>query len=195
MGFSAGSMTLAGSGKVTGTVPSQGTAAANRSSDARLTGTAVAALSLRFGIGTGCANLFCSYTATLAAGASATYDLYTGTDIKDLGGQAAPFRILRGLEIAIVDGGSDTAGLRIGGAASNEFLGWFVNAGDQQDIFPDSSPYFGSSRVGKSVTSTTCNLKVENTASVAVTIRILLAGSSFVAGQVMGLFPLVLTYS
>lgn len=195
MGFSAGSMQLVGSGKVVGTTPSQGTAATGRPADPTTSATAAAAMTLRFGIGSGQANVFCAYTATLAAGATATYDLYTGTDIKDLFGQtAAAFRILRGLEVAIVDGG-DTSGVRIGGAASDEFVGWFASAGDQQDIYPGGPAYLAGSPAGKTVSSTAKNLKVANNSAVPVTIRILLAGSSFATGQVMGLFPLMQTYS
>lgn len=194
MGFSAGSMQLVGSGKVTGTTPSQGTAATDRPTDPTASATAAAAMTLRFGIGSGQANVFCAYTVTLQAGATATYDLYTGTDIKDLFGQTAAFRILRGLEVSIADGG-DTSGVRIGGAASDEFVGWFATAGDAQDIYPSGPAYLAGSPAGKVVSSTVKNLKVANNSAVAVTIRILLAGSSFATGQVMGLFPLMQTYS
>lgn len=194
MGLSAGSMQLVGSGKVTGTTPSQGTAASGRPADPNTSATAAQALLLRFGIGSGQANVFCAYTTTLAAAESATYDLYTGTDIKDLFGGTAAFRILRGVEIAIVDGG-DTTGVRVGGAAANEFIGWFVSAGDQQDIYPSGAPYLAGSPAGKTVSSTVKNLKVENRSAVAVTIRILLAGSSFSAGEVMGAWPLVVSYA
>lgn len=187
MGFSAGSMQLVGSGKVTGVTPAQGSPAPNAAIDPKASATCPGGIALNFGVGTGSANIFCAFTLPLAAGASSTMDLYTGTDVKDLFGQPAPFRILRGIEIAIVSGG-DSSGVRIGGASSNEFRGWFVSAGDQQDIFPDATPYFASSLVGKALTTSTKNLKVANLGAVEVTLRILLAGSAYAAGEWSGFF-------
>jgi hypothetical protein len=193
MSFSAGTMQLVGSGKVTGVTPAQGSPAPNAALDPKASATVPGQLSLSFGVGTGSANIFCAFTVSLAAGASATYDLYTGTDIKDLFGQTAAFRIMRGMEIAIVAGG-DSSGVRIGGASSNEFKGWFVSAGDQQDIFPNATPYFASSVEGKALTTSTKNLKVANLGAVEVTLRILLAGSSFASGEFTGLFSGYMTY-
>jgi hypothetical protein len=185
MGFSAGGLQIVGSGKVVGTQPSQGSAAASRATDPTNRATASGTLSLRFGIGTGSANLFCAPTIALAAGSSATYDLYAGTDLKDLFGQTAAFRTVRGFEVAVVDGG-DASGVRIGGASSNEWVGFFASAGDQHLIYPDGAPYLAGSRAGKAVTSSAKNLKIENLGAVEVTIRVLLAGSSFEAGEWLG---------
>lgn len=192
MGYSSGSMQLSGSGKVTGSIPAQGGAAANQMT-AAISVTAATSLALRFGVGSGAANLFCSYTVALAAGASFTADLYTGTDIRDLHGNTAPFRIVRGVEVAIIDGG-DTTGVRVGGAASDEWIGYFVAAGDKQDIYPDGAPWCGSSPAGKAVTASVKNFKVENRSAVETTIRILLAGSTFQSGEWVGLLGL-LTYA
>lgn len=128
---------------------------------------------------------------TIAAGASVTYDIYTGTDLTGAMDEPCAFRRVRYLEIALIDGG-DTSGVRIGGAAANEFIGWFAASGDKHDIFPGGPSYRAGSPVGKVVTSSTKNIKIENLGAVIVTVRIAIAGAIFQAGEWMG--PLGLTY-
>jgi len=129
---------------------------------------------------------------SLAAGASATYDIYTGTDLKDLNGNSAPFRKLRLFTVSIEDGG-DSSGVRVGGATSNEFQAWFGNAGDQQDIFPNGPPLQQGDPAGKSVGSSNKNIKIANQGSVLVVVRIMLGGSIQTSGNAMGML-LTLTY-
>jgi hypothetical protein len=129
----------------------------------------------------------------IGAGASATYDLYTGTDLLDLNSGTAAFRIIRYAGVFIIEGG-DSLGVRVGGAASNEWIGFFVAAGDKQDIFPNALPWQGSSPAGKAVGSATKNLKIENLGAVSVTVRIAIGGTIQVAGGFTGLFSGYLTY-
>lgn len=186
MGLSAGSMTVAQSGRVTGTSPAQGNAGpGNLSPDVKGVGSAASAFEIRHGVGSGFGNIFCSYTAAIAAGGSATYDLYTGTDIKDVTGGTAAFRILRGIQVSVVDGG-DSSGVRIGGAASDAHGLWFADTSDKADITPDGVCFEQGTLAGKTVGTGTKNLKVENLGAVEVTIRILLAGSSHQSGEWMG---------
>lgn len=124
-----------------------------------------------------------------APGASATYDIYTGTDLLDINNSSAPYRTLRYLSVFIVSGG-DSSGVRVGGAAANEFQAWFSNAGDQQDVFPNGPPLQQGDPTGKSVGSTNKNIKIANLGAVAVTVRIVLGGSIQVSGGLMGILGL-----
>ena len=125
----------------------------------------------------------------LAAGASATYDIYTGRDLLDINSGTAAFRTVRYLSVFVVDDG-DTSGVRVGGAASNEFLGWFVSAGDQQDVFPNGAPLQQGDPIGKTVSSSNKNIKIANLGAVPVTVRIVIGGTVQVPGGLMGILGL-----
>lgn len=140
---------------------------------------------LEFGTGSGRFDRSPVSDRAIPAGSSVTYDLYTGTDLPGLQDEAAPFRTVKYLKISIVSGG-DTSGVRVGGAASNEWVGFFVAAGDKQDIFPGGPPYLAGSPAGKAVGSSTKNLKIENLGVVEVVVRIVLAGSIVSVGEWMG---------
>lgn len=134
--------------------------------------------SLAYGTASGKADIIAATNVEIGATSSATYDLYTGSDIKELlSGATAPFRKIKAVGIAITAGG-DTSGVRIGGAASDEWVGFFVAAGDKMDIFPSGPPFVVGSPAGKTVGNTTKNLKIENLGAAAVSLLIVIAGTS-----------------
>ena len=140
-----------------------------------------ASLNLTYGTGSGKVNLIvCSdHTLTAAGGLTptATYDLYTGTDLPDLDGLTAAFRIVRYVAVHVVTGG-DTLGMQVGGAASDTWGSYFVNVNDKALVFPNGVPYQGGSPAGVAVGTTTKNFLIENLGAVAVTFRIVVAGSA-----------------
>lgn len=154
--------------------------------DLRATRTATSeADPLTFGTGESAFDHAVARDKTIAAGSSVTWDLYTGTDLTGPADETCAFRRVRHVEVQVIDGG-DSSGVRIGGASSNEWVGYFAAAGDQYDIFPGGPSWRGGSPAGKAVGSTTCNLKVENLGAVAVTVRVVVAGSVVDSGYWMG---------
>lgn len=133
--------------------------------------------SLTYGTGTGAADLQVVRTATLGAGAAATYDLYTGTDLTDLFGDTAAFRKLKGLCVWVESGG-DAAGVTVGNAASNAHALFFGATTHTHTVFPAGPPMLGGSPAGVAVDATHKNLKVINNGAVSVVVGIALAGSS-----------------
>lgn len=192
MAMTGGTIRVGTSVVIKGTYPPPGTSATDLR-DVRVSQTAsVECDPLIFGTGSGKIDHLSVSDQIIAAGASATYDLYTGTDLPDLIGFDAAFRNVKLVQISIVDGG-DTAGVRVGGAAADEWVGFFAAAGDKRDIFPGGPPFLDGSPAGKTVGATTKNLKVENLGAVAVTVRVVVGGSSALTGSPMGLL-LALTY-
>jgi len=128
------------------------------------------------------------------AGSSVTWDLYTGTDLLGPAGEVCAFRTIREVVISIVSGGA--SGIRIGGASSNEWPGWFAAAGDKRDIYAGGPPFWdGDPQGGKVVTSAAKNLKVENlSSSVECVVRVAIVGSAFNSGMPLGGLLLALTY-
>ena len=157
----------------------------------RLTQPDAAEMLLRYGTGTSCADRLTLSSRAIPALSSVTYDLYTGTDLLDMAGLTCAFRRIRLVYVRVVSGG-DTSGVRIGGASSNEFIGYFVAAGDKADIFPGGPTYKGGSPVGKTCSSTVKNLKIENLGAVEVVVRVCVAGTCRVRGVAVG--TLGLTY-
>ena len=194
MGMSGGSVRALTSVTVNGVYPPQGVAGDSnplRDNALRLF-TNDALTTLEFGTGDGTIDRTTLSPRSVPAGGSVTWDLYTGTDLRDLVGLTAPFRIVRQVKISILSGGA--SGVRIGGAASNEWLGWFAAAGDKVDIYAGGPPFWqGNPQDGKAVTSTTKNLKVENlSTTVECVLMVLVTGSVFSSGMAMG--PVGLTY-
>ena len=132
---------------------------------------------LTYGTASGKVDLITASDRTLTAGATATYDLYTGTDLKDLSGGTCAFRKVKFVEIMIVSGG-DSSGVRIGGAAANIWPAFFADSSDKHLIFPSGPPYLGGSPAGVAVGAATCNLKLENLGAASVTVRVVVAGTS-----------------
>ena len=97
------------------------------------------------------------------------------------------------VSVSILEGGA--SGVRVGGASSNEWPGWFVAAGDKQDVYAGGPPFWqGDPQDGKAVTSAAKNLKIENlSASAECIVRIVVTGSAFTGGMAGGLL-LALTY-
>lgn len=148
-----------------------------------------------YGTGSGTMDRLTCSDRAIAPGSSVTYDLYTGTDLLDLAGGTCAFRTIRRIKVVIVDPASSTSGVRIGGASSNEFIGWFVAAGDKADIYPGGPPFEHGNPVGKQCSATVKNLKIENLSSTAeVVVRVLVAGSVVEAGYAMGGLLLAFTY-
>lgn len=143
----------------------------------KVTVPASALQSLAYGTGSGQFDILVVDTVTLAAATPATYDLYTGTDLKDVFGFTAAFRKVKGLFVWI-DSGGDAAGVRIGGAAANTWQAFFADPTDKHLIFPSGPAYQGGSPDGVAVGATTKNLLVENLGAVAAVVGIAIAGTS-----------------
>jgi hypothetical protein len=199
MALSGGSLVISTTARAVGRLPGAGNTAANTIAAVTRTVSGGATGTTNFGAGSGYGDLICACEFSIAAGATLTLDLYTGaitaSDLTDVFGDAAPFRKLRGLCVEVVDEGADaTSGVRVGGASSNEWVGFFETAGDSLDIFPDGPPFAVGSPAGKAVGSTTKNLAIENlSTSAARVVRVTAGGSRFQSGELMGFFG-ILTY-
>jgi hypothetical protein len=132
---------------------------------------------LTYGTASGQADIFCFQTRTILAAATLTLDLYTGTDLKDLFGDTAALRKVKGLCVW-VDSGGDASGVRVGGAASDAWVAFFANTSDKHLIFPSGPPYLGGSPAGVAVGNTTKNLLLENLSAVTAVVGIAIAGTS-----------------
>jgi hypothetical protein len=132
---------------------------------------------LAYGTGSGQADIICFQTRTLTAGATLTLDLYTGTDLKDLYGDTAALRKVKGLCVW-VDSGGDTSGVTVGAAATNIWPAFFGNSSDVWNVFPSGPPLVGGSPAGVAVGAATCNLKILNNGAVSVVVGIAIAGTS-----------------
>lgn len=132
---------------------------------------------LAYGTSTGQADILCYQTRTLTAGATLTLDLYTGTDFKDVFGDTAALRKVKGLCVW-VDSGGDTAGVTVGAAATDIWPAFFGNSSDVWNIFPSGPPLVGGSPAGVAVGAATKNLKILNNGAVSVVVGIAVAGTS-----------------
>lgn len=180
MAMTDGEVSASYSCKVRGTYPPQGvsstlaTTKISQNANGDIT-------TLTYGTASGLVDLITCSDRTLAiqgtAGDDATYDLYTGTDLKDLDGLTCAFRKVKFIQISIVSGG-DALGVRIGGAASDAWVAFFDNTSDKSKIFPGGPAYVGGSPAGVAVGASTKNLFVENLGAAAVTLRIVIGGTS-----------------
>ncbi len=130
-----------------------------------------------------------SRTRTLSAGTSETIDLFTGTTLLDVFGHVTAIRSIKYIEVAITDGG-DTSGLRVGGAASNCWVGFFADSTDKITTFPGGPSFRAGSPAGVAVTATTCNLKLENLGLETVEYTIVIGGATALGGAIMGVLGL-----
>lgn len=130
---------------------------------------------LTYGTGSGQADQFVVLTKTISATTAATYDLYTGTDLKDLFVDTAAGRKLKSIVIW-VDSGGDSSGVRIGGGSQPIPL--FVDSSDKFDIFPSGPPFMAGSPAGIAIGAATNNLRIENLGAVSVVVGIALAMTS-----------------
>lgn len=186
-----GSFQLSVSVKVSGSIPAPGNTPTNTIPDAQKTVGGGSTQTVSYGTGSGKGDSFCSAEFAIAPGATLTLDLYAGgvddEDLPDLFRHAAPLRVVRSVVVAIGTGTGDASGVRVGGAAADEWQGWFVQAGGQQDIFPGGAPFVQGSPAGKEVTATARNLAIENlSASEYVRVRVSLAGGKITSGMSMG---------
>lgn len=176
MAMTTGALTASTACAVTGTYPPEGVPgklASTRVSQAA----GVDVETLKFGTGPGQVDLITCSDRTIGPGGAATYDLYTGTDLRDLAGLVCALRRVKYVQVGIVSGG-DGAGVRVGGAGAATWAGFFAAAGDKALIFPGGPPYLGGAPAGVAVGPTAKNLQVENPGAVAVTVRIVVAGTS-----------------
>lgn len=192
-----GSLTISTSVKAIGKLAGAGNTAGNTIPPTSRTVSGGASGELSFGTGTGGANLVCAGEFILAASASLEIDLYSGgttaSDLTDVFTGAAPFRLVKGLSVEIVSGGT-ASGVRVGGATANEWIGFFEAAGDSLDIFPSGPPFAVGSPAGKAVGATTKKLRIENLSTTAsVQVRVTAAGSSWSVGEWTGFWGF-LTY-
>jgi hypothetical protein len=195
MGLVGGSVTSSSGTSVRGTFAYQGvTVPDDESNTFSASQNATADVDpVAYGTGSGTMDRVTCSDRAIPAGSSVTFDLYTGTTLLDLAGGTCAFRTIRRVKVVIKDAASSTSGVRIGGAASNEFLGWFVAAGDKADIFPGGPPFEQGSPAGKQCASGTANLKIENLdTTTEVVVTVLVAGSVQEAGYAMG--PPGMTY-
>lgn len=178
MPLTAGTFGITVSAQVSGaSIAPQGTAASTSIASPTTAASGNGSLSLAYGTASGQGDIFCAGDFTLAAGATVTLDLYTGTDFKDVFGQTAAFRTLRGVYVGIVSGG-DSDGLVVGNAASDGTALFFGSASQTWTVYPSGPPLAGGSPAGVTIGTTTKNLKIENAGAVSVTFRLILAGAS-----------------
>jgi hypothetical protein len=187
MGMTTGTLVVETSFRATGTFAPPGQAGTLSSSVVKQANNQQS--NYAFGTGSSQVDTVVYQDRVFANGASATYDLYTGTDLLDINSGTAAFRTIRDVGIYVASGG-DTSGVRIGGAASNEWVGFFAAAGDKHLIFPSGPAYRAGSPAGAVVTSSTKNLLIENLGAVAVTVRIVIGGTVQVSGGLMGILGL-----
>lgn len=185
MGMSGGQLVASTGVRIKALYPPQGLNVAGQADDLRYRRTVAGVADLPFGVDSGLVDTVVCQSRSLTAGATATYDLYTGTDLQQPDGAAA-FRLVKYLAVFIEDGG-DTSGVRIGGASSNEWVGFFAAAGDKHDIFPGGPPYQAGSPDGVAVGSSTKNLKIENRGAVEVIVTVVVGGNVLTAGMWTGI--------
>jgi hypothetical protein len=176
MPMTACTVTSASKCAVTGTYPPAGVTGALANN--RISQSAPADMTaLTFGTTSGKVDLITCSDRTLTAGAAATYDLYTGTDLVDLGGLTCALRKVKFIQITITTGG-DAAGVTVGNAAADGWAGFFGAAAHTYTIFPGGPAFGGGSPAGVAVGASAKNLKVLNNGAVSVTVRIVIAGTS-----------------
>lgn len=178
MALTAGSMSVSGSAQITEvTIAPQGTASTTVI-PAPTAGAGVAvSQSLEYGTGSGQADIYCAGNFTLGAGLTVTWDLYTGTDFKDLFGETAAFRKLKSITVAVLSGG-DASGLVVGNAASDAASLFFGANTQTWTVYPSGPPLFGGSPAGVTVDATHKNLKIANAGAAEITFAVALAGTS-----------------
>lgn len=130
---------------------------------------------LSYGTGSGQADLFVLTKRTINATTAATYDLYTGTDLKDIFDDTAAGRKVKSLAVWVHSGG-DSSGVLVGGGSQPVPL--LADSSDKAKIFPSGPPFLAGSPAGIAVGATTNNLRVENLGAVAVVVAIALAMTS-----------------
>ena len=176
--LTAGALQISTQAKLSGLqIAPQGTATnvtlPNPTAEATASGTAAFA----FGTGSGQCSIYCTADYLLNASGTVTIDIYANGLPNALGGDAN-FRTLKACVFSIVTGG-DTAGVTIGNAASNAHALFFGTQTSTWTIYPGASgiPLSGSSAAGATVDATHRNIKItNNSSSVAVTVRVVLAG-------------------
>jgi hypothetical protein len=176
--------------RLTSKLQPSGNAPVNSLSEPSASANLVLSETLDFGVSIGQINRPCVGQYLIAAGASLTLNLYDGgttsSDLTTQYGEAANLRLARFIYIAIVDGG-DTAGVTVGNAASNAFVGGFDSATSTKTIYPDGPPHMDGSPAGFTVSSTQKNLKILNNGAVEVVVNVVVTGSNITIGMATGL--------
>ncbi len=178
MALTAGTWNLTTQVKISNaSIAAQGNASSNTLAVPSYGPTSADQQSLTFGTTSGKADIYCAVQNTLGAGANATYDILTGTDLKNVYGQTAAFAKLKGICV-VIDSGGDASGLTIGGAAANANALFFGAQNDTWTIYPSGPPFAGGNDAGVTVDATHCNIKLLNNSAVSITFTIYLAGTS-----------------
>lgn len=114
----------------------------------------------------------------LAAGASETFDL-TAMTFQMLGVTATlpAFVEIRAICIVLLSSGQGDY-LQVGGAASNEFVGPFVAAGDKIKVHAGSPFLVGNIFDGWTVSGSAKNLKITNSSAVDVSYEMCILGTT-----------------
>lgn len=193
MGCSGGKIMAGVSANVALTFPPQGADLPTTADDLTYRRIFSGSQSLTFGTASGQFDTPAVKSVVLGAGASVTYDLYTGSDILQLDGSAAPFRTVKYVGVFILSGG-DASGISVGGAASNAWGAFFADASDIAKHFPSGVPFQQSSPAGVSVGSSTKNFNIANNGAVDVTLGVVVAGNLLLGGMWTGFWGF-LTYS
>jgi uncharacterized protein YaiE (UPF0345 family) len=192
MGMTSGTLVAETAFRATGVFPPPGLTTSLTSATVRQTGTRQA--NFTFGTAESEVDTIVMQDRSLAASGTATYDIYTGTDLKDVNSNSAPFRRVRLLGVYVVSGGGDE-GVSVGGAGANCWGAFFSDTSDKVKVFPGGVPYLGGSPDGVAVGSTTKNLLLTNLSSTAaVVVRIVIGGTIQPAGGFRGFYLPTLTY-
>jgi len=191
MGFSAGRAVVTTTVQLSGTLPAPGNAPSNTLANPTANPTATTKQELTYGTGEGEIDVPCNGEFIISAGGTLTLNLYDGgtttSDLTTVFGAAANLRRVKSLTFAVVSGGGEN-GVAVGGAASNEFYGFFGAAGDKVKIYPDGPALPLGSPAGATVTSAAKNVKLENLSSTAaVVVRVTAAGTTVEPGYATGL--------
>lgn len=194
MALSGGSSQASTSVKITGKLPGPGNTAGNTIPETSRTVAGGGTCTLDFGVGRGRACLHAAGQFQIAAGGTLTLDLYAGgvtaDDLTDVFNGSAPFRLVKLLAVDIAGDGDDaSSAVRVGGASSNEWVGYFETAGDSLDIYPDGMAFAVAKPAGVAVGSATKNLAIENRSTTAARIvQVSAAGSRYQSGEWTGLW-------
>lgn len=133
---------------------------------------------LGFGAAAGRADLHVVTTAVIAAGGSATLNLYDGS-VPDVFGQPAPFRTLRSVAVWVSAGG-DAAGVDVGsdGVVADPAPLFLKGTNPRATVYPGGPAFSGGSPAGLAVAAGAKNLLLKNAGAAGVTVVVALAGGT-----------------
>lgn len=173
-----GTFQISAAARISGaTIAPQGDASSNGLSSPTADATGSGQQNTDYGTASSQADILCAGDFDIPAGGTLTIDIYTGSDLPNVFGGAAPFRTLRSVLFAITAGG-DSSGVVVGNAASNANQMFFGAQTHTWTIFPSGPPLVGGSDAGVAVDATHKNINLHNAGAADATVRIMLAGGS-----------------